>query len=67
MDKDEDIEVEKVETVTALSNEQKGTPSEDGRDWMGSAEAEDERSEKWHEKPSMHHEVGYMRDGGVEE
>jgi hypothetical protein len=63
----EDIEMEKVETVTTLANKQKGTPGKERRDKVWAAEAENKSSEDGGEKATVHEQVGGVEDDGVEE
>jgi hypothetical protein len=67
MDENEDVEVEKIETVAAFSNEEEGAPGKDRRDRVGAAEAKDERGKERHQKTTMHDEIRHVRDGDVKE
>ena len=67
MNKLEDIEVEKIEAIAALTDEKKRPPGEEGRNRMRSAESENQRGEDRSHQATMHQQIGGAKHQGVEE
>jgi len=67
VEKLEDVEVEEVETIAALTNEEEGTPGEYGGDGVRATEAENKGGKDGGQEAAVHEEVGGMADEGIEE
>src|SRR5712671_109087 len=67
VEKLEDIEVEKIETIAALADQEEGTPGEEGGDGVWAAQAENECGEDGRHEAAVDEEVGGVTDEGVEE
>src|ERR1700735_1296209 len=63
----EDVEVEQVEAVAALTNQEEGTPGEESRDRMGSTQTQDKGGEQGGHEAAMNQKIGGTAYEGIEE